>query len=123
MTAWGVVAAFAGMLALAGAMERHREQWQHAGTDAVRTCRWLRRSGTALVLLAGGLPCWAQGIGVGLVIWCASLAVAGLVVAVGFTYGPGGTGRSTRRKPPARAGVGASGGTPLRIQTRVDPSD
>lgn len=76
--------AFAGMAALAFAMERHYEQLTGARALPVSRQRQLRCLGAAL-LLAALLPCiWAWGATVGSVAWLGFLSAGavGCVVAI-----------------------------------------
>lgn len=75
--------AFAGMAALAFAMDRHHRQLTGAPETPPARRRLLRCAG-ALLLAAAGIPCiWAWGATVGTVAWLGWLS-AGALGAVGL---------------------------------------
>jgi hypothetical protein len=77
----------AALTALCLAMPKHHAQvWQHEGSPGRRTL--LRAAGWLALWLAAAICVVADGVGVGLVLWCALLTVAGSVVAWLLPYRP-----------------------------------
>lgn len=77
---------YAGMAALALAMDRHHQQWR--GKDASPAARHVLRAAGALLLAAALWPCvvlW--GVGAGLVGWAGFLTAGALMLAFLLPYG------------------------------------
>lgn len=80
--------AFAGMMALSLAMDRHYEQLtKEREVPAVRR-RLARLVGWLLLLVSITLVIHAWSVSAGLTFWCAIITLAALVVACGMTYMP-----------------------------------
>lgn len=80
-SALALALAFAGMAALAFAMDRHHEQLTGA-LEVPAARRWLLRGAGTLALAAAAVPCvWAWGATVGPIAWLGWLSAAALGVA------------------------------------------
>lgn len=86
LLAWAL--AFAGMLALALAMERHHAALNSCLSMTPWRCRMLRTSGLLLLAAAAGPCVQAWGTPVGMVAWLGFLSASALLTVAGLAVVP-----------------------------------
>lgn len=103
--------ASAGFLALSLAMTRHQNDMLGRCLPP-RVCLALRGSGFALLALAWAVAVTGQGFGIGTIVWCGHLTLAGLLVVALHTW------QARRDAAPSHAGKGHAAAGHARRRTR-----